>query len=90
MDVILHTIDIKGPANALPPLIEADVSALGIHQHLTAGDLKLPPGLKLDIDPATIIVAIEPSRTEAQGAETAAPAAAEVPTIAESEPAGTD
>jgi large subunit ribosomal protein L25 len=88
MDVVLHTIDVKGPANALPEQIEVDVSGLALHQHLTAGDIALPSNLKLDMDPATLLVAIEPSRTESEAAETApAPVAAEVPTVGEGETA---
>ncbi|HMD03484.1 MAG TPA: 50S ribosomal protein L25 [Candidatus Baltobacteraceae bacterium] len=87
MDVISHTIDVSGPANALPEKIEIDVSALGLHDHITAGEVPLPPKLKLDMDPATVLIAVEPSRTEreAEAAATAAPipAVAEVPTVAE-------
>jgi large subunit ribosomal protein L25 len=85
MDVVLHAVDVTGPANALPEQIEADVSALGVHGHLTAGDLKLPAGIKLGMDAGTILISIEPSKTEAEAAESApAPAAADVPTVDES------
>jgi large subunit ribosomal protein L25 len=85
MDVITRTVAVLGPANALPESIEADVSGLGIHEHLTAGDLKLPAGIKLDLDPATVLVAIEPSRTETEAEAPPAPEGTEVPTVAESE-----
>jgi large subunit ribosomal protein L25 len=85
MDVIVRTVDVLGPANALPESIEADVSELGIHEHLTAGDLKLPSNIKLDLDPATILVAVEPSRTESEAEVAPAPESVEVPTVAESE-----
>jgi large subunit ribosomal protein L25 len=86
MDLVLRTLDVKGPANALPDSLEADVSDLGIGDHLTAGDVKLPAKLKLDIDAHTILISIEAPRTEAEAAAlTEAPAAAEVPTVAESE-----
>jgi hypothetical protein len=39
------------------------VTALGIHQHLTAGDVKLPNGLKLLTTADTIIVTVESSKT---------------------------
>jgi large subunit ribosomal protein L25 len=90
MDVIFHAIEVEGPANALPPNIEVDVSELALHQHVTAGDVKLPANFKLKMDPSTVLIAIEPSRTEQQAAEAAetaaaavAPVAAEVPTVAE-------
>lgn len=88
MDVIVHTLDVEGPANAIPPNIEVDVSELGLHQHLAAGDVKLPPNFKLRIDPSTILISIEPSRTEQQMAEAAvaSPEPVEVPTVAETAP----
>jgi large subunit ribosomal protein L25 len=86
MDVISHTVDVKGPANALPESIEVDVSALEMHGHITAGDLKLPAGFSLDIEPSTVLIAIAASRTERDSEAAAAPAAAEVPTVAETEP----
>jgi large subunit ribosomal protein L25 len=86
MDVVLHAIEVKGPANALPETIEVDVSALNVHDHVTAGDLKLPVGITLAIEATTMLISVEPSKTESAAAE-AAPA--EVPTVAESEPAAT-
>jgi large subunit ribosomal protein L25 len=86
MDVVLHAVEVTGPANGLPEALEADVSGLGVHEHLKAGDLKLPAGIKLAVEASTILVSIEPSRTEAaQVAAEGGPTAAEVPTVAESE-----
>jgi large subunit ribosomal protein L25 len=88
MDVIVHALDVEGPANAIPPNIEVDVSGLALHDHLAAGDVKLPPNFKLRIDPSTILISIEPSRTEQQMAEAAVatPEPVEVPTVAETAP----
>jgi large subunit ribosomal protein L25 len=88
MDVILHTLDVEGPANAIPPHIEVDVTELAMHAHLTAGDVKLPPNFKLRVDPSTILISIEPSRTEQQMAEAAVATTepVEVPTVAETTP----
>jgi large subunit ribosomal protein L25 len=87
MDVVSHTVAVTGPANALPEHIEVDVAHLLVGQHLTAGELKLPAGLKLGVDPGAILIAIEASKTESEAAE-AAPAvpAAEVPIVGESVP----
>jgi len=88
MDVVVHTLEVEGPANAIPPNIEIDVSELALHSHLTAGDVKLPPNFKLRIDPTTILISIEPSKTEQQMAEAAVATAepVEVPTVAETTP----
>jgi large subunit ribosomal protein L25 len=85
MDVIVRTIDVLGPANALPDSIEAEVGTLGIHEHLTAGQLRLPAKIKLDMEPGTVLVAVEPSRTESDAEAAPAADTAEVPTVAESE-----
>jgi len=82
MDLVLHTIDVTGPANALPEHIEVDVAHLGIGDRLTAGELVLPSGIKLDLEPATVLITIEAPRAEREE-EVAAPAAGEVPTVAE-------
>lgn len=63
MDVVLHEIDVEGPANKLPEHLEIDVTNLGIHEHVSAGDVKLPAGFKLLTPPDTIVVTVEASRT---------------------------
>ena len=88
LDTVLHQIDVKGPANALPEQIEVDVTAMGVGDHITAGDVKLPGKLKLDMDAHAILFSVEASKTEAEAAE-AAPAVpdADVPTVGEEEAA---
>jgi large subunit ribosomal protein L25 len=85
MDLIVRTLEVKGPANGLPDAIEIDVSALGVHQHITAGEVKLPPKITLAMDPHAILISIEASKTEAEGEAAAPEAPADVPTVAESE-----
>ncbi len=66
MDVIVYEIDVEGPVDELPEHLEIDVSDLGIHEHATAGDIKLPKGIKLLTPADTNVVSIEPSKTAAQ------------------------
>ncbi len=73
MDVLVHEIEIEGPANALPSQIEIDVTELGIHEHAVAGDALLPKGFALVTSTDTVIIAIEPSKTAHQLEEAAAP-----------------
>ncbi len=87
MDVVSHTIDVKGPANALPEQIEISVEHLGVHDKLTAGDVKLPANLTLDMDPTTILIGVEASKIEAQAAEDEAAVAPEAPAPVEDVPA---
>jgi large subunit ribosomal protein L25 len=63
MDVIVHEIEIEGPANKLPDRLEVDVTPLGIHEHVTASDIKLPAGFKLLTAPDTVVVTVEASKT---------------------------
>lgn len=63
MDVVVHELEVEGPANRLPENLEVDVSALGIHEHATAADVRLPDGFKMITPPETIVVSIEPSKT---------------------------
>jgi large subunit ribosomal protein L25 len=63
MDMVAHEIEVEGPANQIPEHLEVDVTALGIHDHVTAGDIALPAGFKLLSPPETLVVTIEPPRT---------------------------
>jgi large subunit ribosomal protein L25 len=75
MDVVTHTLDVKGPAGKLPEHFEIDVSALNVGDHITAGDVKLPAGFGLITPADTVIVAVEGSRTESDDAAITAAAA---------------
>lgn len=76
MDVVVHEIDVEGPANKLPDHLEVDVTNLGIHEHVNASDIKLPGGFKLLTPADTIVVTVEASKTARalEEAEAAAPA----------------
>ncbi len=63
MDVITHELEVEGPANQIPEHLEVDVTELGIHEHISAGDVILPKGFTLVTPPETTVVAIEASRT---------------------------
>jgi hypothetical protein len=76
---------VRGPANSIPENVEIDVSHLGVHGHVTAGDVKLAEGLTLDVDPLLTLISIEPLR--AAEVEPTTEAAA-VPTVAETSGGG--
>lgn len=83
MDVVAHEIDISGPASDFPQFVSVDVSALGIHGHITAKDVPLPKGFTLHTAPDQTIVTISAPRTAVEPT-----IAAEVPAVA-AEPAAT-
>jgi large subunit ribosomal protein L25 len=85
MDVVVHALQVRGPANQIPEGIEIDVSHLNVHEHIAAKDVKLPDGLSLDVEPLTVLISIEPLR--AAEIEPATEAAA-VPTVAETKDGG--
>jgi large subunit ribosomal protein L25 len=89
MDVITHELEVEGPASRIPEHLEVDVTPLGIHAHISAGEILLPEGFRLLTAPETIVVAIEASRTARELEEAAAPAEAipEPEVIGEAEPA---
>jgi large subunit ribosomal protein L25 len=83
LDIVAHQIEVTGPADQIPEHLDVDVTNLGIRDHATAGDVKLPPGFTLDTPPETVIVSVEPPRTQVE--ETPATEAGAVPTVAETE-----
>jgi large subunit ribosomal protein L25 len=75
LDIVTRTIEVKGPSDKIPNSVTVDVNNLGVHQHVSAGDLVLPAGFTLLTPADAVIASVEPSRT-AQQAEESAPAAA--------------
>jgi large subunit ribosomal protein L25 len=79
LDISMYTLEVTGPANELPEQIEVDVSALGLREHLTAGQITLPKSFKLDVSPDAVVVSVEAPRAQtdetATGAEGEAAAA---------------
>jgi large subunit ribosomal protein L25 len=85
LDIVTRSIDVKGAADKIPDSIELDVTNLGVHSHVSAGDLALPTGFTLLTPADTVIISIEAPRTAAQAEETTAPAAVPAPEAAAAE-----
>ncbi|MFD0674847.1 50S ribosomal protein L25 [Cohnella sp. GCM10027633] len=67
LQLILHEIDIECYPKDIPDGIAVDVSGLGLGEHLSVGDLKLPEGVEAKQEPDTVVVAIlapQKERTE--------------------------
>ena len=84
MDIISHTLEIKGPAQYIPDNLTVDVSELDVHQHILASQVTLPKDFTLITPPETVVVSVEITRAlaaeEAPAELTeAAPAPAEAP-----------
>ena len=89
--VLMHAVDsleVEALPRALPHSIEVDISGLAeLDTQITAGEVSLPPGVKLISDPETVIAHVVASKLEqevaAEAAEAAAEAAAEEAPAAE-------
>jgi large subunit ribosomal protein L25 len=73
LDIVIRSVELKGAADKIPQNIEIDVSELGIHSHVTAGELRLPEGFTLITPAEQVIISIEAPRTSAAAEETSAP-----------------
>src|SRR5262249_25622238 len=84
LDFQVRDLHIECLPAAIPDSIDVDVSALGVHDYIRIGDLKLPEGVKVLDDPDRVVVGVTVARAEvtevaaAPGEEGAAPAEAEV------------
>ncbi|MEA2784615.1 MAG: large subunit ribosomal protein [Candidatus Eremiobacteraeota bacterium] len=62
MDIISHTLEIKGPAQYIPDNLTVDVSELDVHQHVLASQVTLPKDFTLITPPETVVVSVEITR----------------------------
>ena len=72
----LVQIPLEADATNIPQGIDVDVTGMEVGQSVHASDLKLPPGVTLQVDPETLVLAVI-ARTAEEPAEEAE--AAEVP-----------
>ncbi len=66
LDVVSHSLDIRCLPADLPSVIEADVSALGLGDHLSVKDLKLSDRIEVLTDPDTVVVTVVAPRVEVE------------------------
>ena len=63
LDIVVHNLNIVAPGpRRIPEEIVVDVTALGIGEHLTAGQIKLPEGCTLAIPEDTLVITVLPPR----------------------------
>jgi large subunit ribosomal protein L25 len=75
----LVQIPVEAEATSIPQGIDLDVEGMQIGAAVHAGDLKLPPGVSLQVDPETLVLHVVAQPTAEEPAEEAAEAASEVP-----------
>src|SRR5580692_11586936 len=69
----LVQIPLEADATNIPQGIDVDVTGMEVGQSVHASDLKLPPGVSLQVDPETLVLAVI-ARTAEEPAEEAAEA----------------
>lgn len=63
VDIVVHNLGIIAPGpRRIPQEITVDVTALNIGDHVTAGQIKLPEGVKLAVDPDLVVISVLPPR----------------------------
>jgi large subunit ribosomal protein L25 len=83
---ILREVEVECLPTEIPEFLEVDVTALGIHDAIHLGELKLPEGVDAVGEPTQTLVTVLPPTVEAKPAE-AAEAAAEAGTVEAAAPA---
>ncbi|MBB6638282.1 50S ribosomal protein L25 [Cohnella thailandensis] len=58
LQAILHELEVECVAKDLPSSIPVDIGSLGIGDHITVGDLKLPAGVSAAMEPESVVVAV--------------------------------
>jgi large subunit ribosomal protein L25 len=84
----LVQIPVEAEATSIPQGIDVDVEGMEIGASIHAGDLKLPRGVSLQVDPETLVLHVVAQPTAEEPAEAAAEGAPEVPAAVADEAAG--
>jgi large subunit ribosomal protein L25 len=77
LQLLMRTVEVACLPTLIPERLDADVSALRIHDVLTVADLRLPEGVRVTTPASQAIVTVAPPAAEEVAAPAAAAAAAE-------------
>jgi len=88
LDQQLVQISVEAEATSIPQGIDVDVDGMEIGAAVHAGDLKLPRGVTLQVDPETLVLHVIAQPTAEEPAAEAAEAGAEAPEAVDEEAAG--
>lgn len=70
VDVVVHNLQVIAPGpRRIPQEITVDVTRLGIGDHVTAGQIKLPEGVQLAADAEQVVISVLPPRLSAEELE---------------------
>ena len=88
LDQQLVQISVEAEATSIPQGIDVDVDGMEVGAAVHAGDLKLPRGVSLQVDPETLVLHVIAQPTAEEPAAEAAEAGAEAPEAVDEEAAG--
>jgi len=86
----LVQIPVEAEATSIPQGIDVDVEGMEIGASVHAGDLKLPSGVSLQVDPETLVLHVAAQTVHEEAEEAAAEEAPEVPEAVADEAAGSE
>jgi len=66
LDQQLVQISVEAEATNIPPGVEVDIEGMAVGASVHAGDLKLPRGVSLAVDPEILVLHVIPAPTAAQ------------------------
>ncbi|QFP75399.1 50S ribosomal protein L25/general stress protein Ctc [Deinococcus sp. AJ005] len=70
LDTVIHNLAIIAPGpRRIPQELIVDVSKLQIGDHVTAGQINLPEGVKLNVDADQVVISLLPPRMTTEEAE---------------------
>ncbi|GMA16068.1 50S ribosomal protein L25/general stress protein Ctc [Deinococcus metallilatus] len=76
VDIVVHNLNVIAPGpRRIPQEIAVDVTRLNIGDHVTAGQIRLPEGVKLAVDADLVVLSVLPPRLSAEELEAQAQAA---------------
>lgn len=86
IDIVVHNLAIIAPGpRRIPAELTIDVGRLNIGDHVNAGQVRLPEGVKLAADPELVIISVLPPRLSAEEAEAESQAASVAGMVASGE-----
>ena len=88
LDQQLVQISVEAEATSIPQGIDVDVDGMEVGAAVHAGDLKLPRGVSLQVDPETLVLHVIAQPTAEEPAAEAAEAAPEAPEAVAEQAAG--
>jgi len=90
LDQQLVQIPVEAEATSIPQGIDVDVEGMEVGDAVHAGDLKLPRGVSLQVEPETLVLHVIAYAVHEEPVEEAAEVAPEVPEAVASETAGSE